>query len=358
MGLKTIHIDQFCAGFSPGDAISNEAINLRNFLRKCGYKSDIYSEQFKENENVKYYGRYHGNKNSIIIYHHSFYTEILHELRKWSARKILIFHNVTPPYYVRQYNRKLAKTLFQAKNELRKIRKEFHEVAADSIFNATVLKNLGFNNVTVLPVPVEFRELDADFSFSESRLNFIRDGKLNVLFVGRIFPNKCHQDILKAFYFFQKLRPESRLLMVGPFHPGVRGYTAELNILKRELGLCEKTFFTDMLSDQEVVECYKNSNIFLSMSEHEGFFVPLLESMHYNLPILAYGSTVIPETLGNSGVIFYKKDFVRIAEMMVEIIENSELRNSIISRQSNRIQEFKSETSFSILLDLIKKIEK
>jgi glycosyltransferase involved in cell wall biosynthesis len=177
---------------------------------------------------------------------------------------------------------------------------------------------------------------------------FLREG-INIIFVGRIFPNKRHQDIIKSFYYFKKLRPESRLILIGPFHPGVRGYTNELANLAAELGLKKDVIFTGMIPQKELNRCYEFADLFFSMSEHEGFFVPLIECMYKRVPILAFASSVIPETLGRSGISFYKKEFGLVAEMMLELIENETLRRGVLDAQTRRVSDFSMQKTLPIL---------
>lgn len=350
------YIDQFCAGFSSGDAISNEALIIRSFLRRAGFESEIYCEQFadKDSNQVHHYRNYHNKKESLIIYHHSFHTGLLKELKTAPANKLLIFHNVTPAKYVEPYNPMMADSLRLAREELVEIADRFDAVLADSRFNADFLTRLGFKEIGIMPVPVDFSSLH--FQKTPPHLRYLEDGRANILFVGRIFPNKMHQDLIKAFYFFHRLDPFSRLLLVGPLHPGVRGYAAELHNLSSELGLEDAIVFSDMVSNDDIAAFYHNSHLFLSMSDHEGFFVPLLESMHFELPILAYGSSVIPETLGESGIVFYEKNFPQLAELMLDLTAEGELRRAVVAGQRERLTSFSPEITrrklFQVLADL------
>ncbi|MCB1318004.1 MAG: glycosyl transferase, partial [Leptospiraceae bacterium] len=106
-------MDQFCAGFATGDAISNEALILQDFLQRFGIASTIYSQHFNENDAhlVRHYKEYRDDRNSILIYHHSFYSDFLKQLKYLRSRRILVFHNMTPPEYVQPYNREIAEQL-------------------------------------------------------------------------------------------------------------------------------------------------------------------------------------------------------------------------------------------------------
>ncbi len=342
------YIDQFCAGFSTGDAISNEALILQRCLRDLGYKSEIYCEQYtdRDSDRVLHFRDYHKRRDALLIYHHSFYTEILNHIGDYPARKILIFHNITPPEYVRPYNRHIADQLGLARTELAKLSAQFQTVLADSRFNADELLRLGFQKADVLPVALDFDSMIA--GPVPDHMHYLTDGKANIIFVGRVFPNKKHQDLIKVFYYFNKIRPDSRMIFVGAFHPGVRGYTAELNNLTSQLGLSDSIIFTGMVSPDEILSFYANSHLFLSMSEHEGFFVPLLESMHFQIPILAYGSSVIPETMGDCGVIFHEKNYCMVAEMMNTVLESAELKKRILEGQNKRLSSYSLLESLNI----------
>ena len=343
------HIDQFLAGFSAGDAISNEAVLIRDHLRNQGFRSEIYCEQYTEKDaaHVLPYRSYHGRRNSVIIYHHSYHTNILQKLRQYPSHKLLIFHNVTPSGYVEPYNRRMAESLARARDELRELRDGFQAVFAVSRFNAQLLSELGFADVQVMPVPISLPAMPE--GPLPGHLCFLDDGQLNLLFVGRIVPNKRHQDLLKAFFFFKKRKPASRLILVGPFHPGARGYAAELHNLVQELRLSDSVLFTGMVPDAELPFYYREADAFLSMSEHEGFFVPLIECMHFRVPVLAFASSVIPETLGSAGVQFSKKDFPRIALMLERLAVPSPFREAVLEGQLERLADFGSRQSLSIL---------
>lgn len=341
------YIDQFTAGFASGDAISSEALILQDFLRRLGYESNIYSQHFQEQDGalVRHFRTYHRSKNAILIYHHSFYSDFLNDIRQYPARKILIHHNTTPPEFVDRYNRAIAEQLTVTRTRLKSLAHHFEVALADSRFNARDLREMGFGHVEVMPVALDFdnweRLPDA------AHLNFLDDGRKNILFVGRVFPNKKHQDLIKTYYFLKRIVPASRFIMVGTFHPGVRGYTAELFNLTRELGLENDILFTGMVSQSEIQTYYRKADVFLSMSEHEGFFVPLVECMYFGVPIIAYASSVIPETLGDCGILFSKKDYPRIAEMIAGVLEQPRLHRNLVEQQKTRLPAFELSRTFA-----------
>lgn len=340
---RVTRIDQFCAGFSLGDAISNEALILKERLRALGYESEIYCQHFSDRDAdlVQHYRRFHNRRDALLIYHHSFYSDFLERIDQVRARMALIHHNTTPPEFVAPYSSEVARRLALTRERLAGLTDRFELHLADSQYNAQDLQSYGFRDVQVMPVPVDFERLGE--RTRPARLEFLEDGTINILFVGRIFPNKRHQDIIKTYSLFRKFVPRSRLILVGDFHPQLRAYSGELLNLARELGVADSVYFPGMVSSDDVRAYFSRAHVFLSMSEHEGFFVPLIESMHFRLPILAFDCTVIPETLGESGVLFREKDLPRVAAMMAELTENESLRRAVLDRQSARLGQFRLE---------------
>lgn len=351
-----MYIDQFCAGFALGDAISHEALLLREHLGKLGFKSRIYSQHFSDStsRDIHHFKEYKNKKKSILIYHHSFYSDFLLKLPKLKSKIILVYHNTTPTEFVRPYNGLIADQLDQTRQFLIKCSDLFQYNLAASAFNAKELANIGFKDIEIMPVPLlPFENIQ---SADSSEKMFLDDGQKNILFVGRIFPNKRHQDLIKSFYFYQKIEPKSRLCIVGDFHPYMKGYTAELINLTRALGIEDKVLFTGMVTAKQLHTYYQKSDLFLSMSEHEGFFVPLIECMHMQLPILAYSGSVIPETLGDSGVTFGSKDFPRVAALMHKIIQNKKWQKIIIKKQNDRLKDFQTAATIDIFNSVLKKM--
>lgn len=334
-----MRVDQFCAGFAPGDAISNEALAIRSMLQCNGIESEIYSEFYEHGPGleVKDYRSYQPAKESVLIYHHSFYTKFADLIPKLSCRKLMVSHNVTPGHFVRPYNRSFAGKLDQARELPGRIAHFFDGALADSQYNAEDLYRAGFKDVQIKPVIYSVD--DPDSGEESAALREIRKTEPEVIFVGRVFPNKKHQDVLKAFYFFKKICPDARLTLVGSFHPQVLAYTTELKNLVSALGLNGSVTFTGNIADEHMHSIYKRAHLFLSMSAHEGFCVPLLEAMYFSLPVIAYSSTAVPETLSDAGILFSQKDYPAVAELMSYTLENEPLKSDMRKRQKRRLEE-------------------
>ena len=174
-------------------------------------------------------------------------------------------------------------------------------VMADSRFNAAELEAAGYGPVRVLPLLLDFDRIAA--APDAALLRRLDDGKANVLFVGRCVPNKRIEDLLHAFHYFQSfMAPESRLILVGSL-AGFERYHAYLRSIACRLGL-QDVLFTGAVPQAELNAYYAAAAVFLCMSEHEGFCIPLLESLAHDVPVVAFAAAAVPETLDGAGILF------------------------------------------------------
>jgi len=183
------------------------------------------------------------------------------------------------------------------------------------------------------------------------------NGKFTLLFVGRVIPNKKFEDVIKIFYFFQKyFNPDSQLLLVGDFR-GMERYFASLQALVEELGLSD-VHFTGRVDFAELLACFHMADVYVSMSEHEGFGVPLVESFYLKLPVVAYAAGAVEETMNRGGILVREKEFPRIAALLDKLSKDNIFREKIVLSQNKAIEKFSRENVSAILLDHIQRVAK
>lgn len=159
------------------------------------------------------------------------------------------------------------------------------------------------------------------------------------LHVGRIAPNKSIHDLIKSFYYYHTwITPASRLFLVGS-SAGMAEYVKDLAALVKKLDLEKAVIFTGHVETDELAAFYALSDLYLSMSEHEGFCIPLIEAMHFGLPVMAYSATGVPFTMGSAGVLLHQKNHALVAEMAHEILTNAALRSRLVEMQYVRSAE-------------------
>ena len=210
---------------------------------------------------------------------------------------------------------------------------------ADSAFNAGELAGWGYPPATVFPLMLDFGKLGG--VPDRATMRRFADGKTNILFVGRCAPNKKIEDVISAFAYYQKgVESNSRLILAGSF-AGTERYQRLLLAMIRDLKL-NNVEFMGSIPQAQLNACYRSARVFLCMSEHEGFCIPLIESLVHRVPVLALSRAAVPETLGGSGVLFSEKHYETIAEMIGRLSRDEALRHAILIRQDGRLVSFKS----------------
>ena len=342
---SNITIHQMLPDFSYGDAIGNDVLGIQKALKDWGYDSEIYAQHvhsrligtarpFQEYKEIS-------GPDKILIFHFSIGSELSEFVKRLPDRKILIYHNITPAHFFKGINAEVERRCAWGYEELRKLAPYFDLALGVSDFNRQELERAGFRKTGVLPIFLDFNNY---YLAQEAPLKkSLQDGKINILHVGRLVPQKKIEDLIKVFYLFQKrLLPESRLILVGT-DSGVRNYSRAVKRMVEDLAITEKVLFAGFASIRELITYYTASHLYLCLSEHEGFCVPLMESMFFGLPVMAYLTGGIPETLGGAGIGIPEKNFEAIAELMSLVLEDRELRESLIAGQKERLKDLSLE---------------
>jgi len=348
-----MEIHQILPNITLGDAIGNETLLMREILREWGYKSDIYAQHIDPRIDAFHYLNYKriSSHTNVLIYHYSIGSDISDFIITLSDTIVILYHNMTPDKYFKEVNNQVADLLHKGRIELNKFANVAQLGIGDSEFNCLELKEAGFTDTDVLPLILNF---DKYYSKNEEILSRFNDDWINLIFVGRIAPNKCQDDIIKIFDNFKKFHPNSRLFLIGNYE-GFEEYYQKLNDLVLSLSL-QDVFILGKLDDPDLNSYYSLADVFICMSEHEGFCIPLIEAMYFNVPIIAYNSTAVPYTLGKSGILVNKKNHSEIASLINIIISNSSLKNRLIVTQQKRLKEFtyeKTKIKFKQIIDEI-----
>ncbi len=335
-----MEVHQILPALSYGDAVSNDALAIRDVLRDYGIKSEIFAKHHdpRVSKFVRPLEKYPKNPSNVIFYHFSSAgKDVTEYVKSLPGYKVLIYHNVTPPEFFYLYDKTLALLCLEGKNEIKTLVPHFDLALGDSEYNRQDLERYGFVKTDVLPIFIGIHKYDElDFSAWESTRT---NGTTNILFVGRLAPNKRQEDVIKAFYCYHRyINENSKLFLVGSSQISL--YVSKLKKLISNLELSDAVVFTGMVNEKELIQYYKNSHVFVCMSEHEGFCVPLLEAMYFNLPVIAYNAAAVPFTLGNSGILLNQKDYVTTAELINLVIENNEFRSRLILEQKKQLDKF------------------
>jgi glycosyltransferase involved in cell wall biosynthesis len=330
---------QFVTNLDYGDAVSDEVIAIDQALRERGYTTAIYCQYFASRLHhfAKVYHDFRLPKERwLAIYHHSIASDLCSFVNRLDCLRLMIYHNVTPPEYFYGTNYVLAELTRKGKADLPSMAPGYAWGLGDSDFNRRDLEIAGFQHTAVLPLIIDFDKygLDPDPAI----MRRLSDGRTNLLFVGRIAPNKRQEDVIKVFHFYKQLDPQARLILAGA-DIGMEPYRRWLDDLVAQLSLSD-VIFTGHIKLDELAAYYRTARVFICLSEHEGFGVPLVESMYFNLPIVALASSAVPETLAGSGVLARRKDYPAIAAAIHQVVQDEMLRQRLIARGRQRLSDF------------------
>lgn len=339
-----------------GDAVGNDALALKKLIAGMGYDTAVYAEnidrKLPHGTAFPLHSMQKLKKEDVLIYHFAIGCDLNERLKDFHCRKIMIYHNITPCDFFIPYNMTTYHLTQTGREQLARLKDQFNYCFAVSQFNKEDLLNIGFScPVEVLPILIPFENYKEQPD--ENVLNTYHDGWTNILFVGRVAPNKKQEDVIRAFYYYKThLNPKSRLLLVGSW-TGMESYYQRLCDYVEKLGL-KDVVFSGHVKFSELLAYYRVADAFLCMSEHEGFCVPLVEAMYFNVPIFAYAGSAIPGTLGGSGVLFREKDPALAAKLLERVLNDPALKEQIVRGQKERLKDFSYETVSGQFLRLLK----
>ena len=336
-------IHQMAPGFLYGDAIGNQARFIRGQLRQWGYASQVYA-QFRDNrlrDPGADYTHYRGGCSEALIFHYSIGSPLTQVALQHPGVVVPYYHNVTPPEFIRNYNPAFATLLEQGRQDL-VLFKDAPLALAASEYNRQEMLALGFKRVEVLPYLVLFDELRASAHSPLGReiAGRYNDGWTNILFVGRLVPNKRQDNLIRAFNFYHRLiNPRSRLLLIGS-DANTPGYRLELQALIEEFDLKHVELLGPIGPREGLGAYYQTASIFVCLSEHEGCCVPLLEAMAFDVPVLSLHATGVPYTLGESGILLRQKRYDVLAEALHLLVTDVSFRTGVLAAQRRRLADF------------------
>jgi glycosyltransferase involved in cell wall biosynthesis len=342
-------LHQFVHTLAYGDAISGEALTIRRLLIEQGIETEIYAV----NTDPRYKNLTLSNRdfpadfNGAVLLHYSIASPLNDLfLTLNNAKRAVLYHNLTPEQWFFPYNQRVVADLRQARSGLEAVVRSADLVLGDSAYNLIELEAFLKQPGKVLPLPFDSKKWDIEANpgiLEVLNSHGKSNGGVNILSVGRTAPNKCLEDIIKCFYFYHhKINRESRLWLVGS-DTDTEIYSFELRDLIDQLQLRDAVTMVGAVADTELKAFYKGADLYLCMSEHEGFCVPLIEAMNFKLPIIAYDSCAVASTLGTAGLVVAKKAHAEIAELMNLVLTRNDVKASLAQAAERELSRFSLE---------------
>ncbi|HZN94197.1 MAG TPA: glycosyltransferase family 4 protein, partial [Myxococcales bacterium] len=318
-----------------GDATGQAAVNLRWLLRRLGAHGELYSADVSPDLHalVRPISHLRPRPEDLVLYHHGIASWLSGHWMHLRCRKGIVFHNITPARLAA--GTPLEEPLISGRAQLAAMAPHADVAIGVSELNALELREAGYRSVHVVPNVVEPERFGPAWADARMARRLARPEGVTVVSVGRVVPSKRVEDLLSLHAELLRLDDRARLLLVGGYDAGSR-YVRGLRQTMRHLRGVE---LLGRVSHAELVAAYRAADVYVSMSEHEGFGVPLVEAMAAELPVLAYGAAAVPETLGGAGIAFDEKRYAALAELVRAVATDPRLRTDLLHGQARRLRQ-------------------
>jgi prepilin-type processing-associated H-X9-DG protein len=351
----------------PYDAVGNDVYGMCQLLRSGGYDARILAEEIHQDyegiaETAHLKSAYWNSSDDILIYHQSIGWPLGESLLSRTRNKIVLrYHNITPPRFYEHYARHYYDACVQGERSTRRIA---HIRPATfwgaSRFNAEGLISCGAPREQCRWVPpCHLIEESVNIPMDLPTVRAYHDGRMNILFVGGMKPNKGHLFALRAYAAYRNVyNQQARLIFAGSYDPGLQSYLEDVRRLSRQLGVESDVVLAHSVSPSQLKAYYYAADVFLCTSEHEGFCVPLVEAMALRVPILAWGQTAVPETVGDAGIVHERFDPMVFADSLQQMHRNPKRRLEIVTAGRLRYErEFHPKAIQRKLISLLREVE-
>ncbi|NRA44015.1 MAG: glycosyltransferase family 4 protein [Oligoflexales bacterium] len=365
---RSPRVDQILPSFGYYDAIGTDTRTIRDLIRAKGLKSDIFAEEGVLPGECRHLSEYtpFATRGNLLIHHFSVGSLVPYYLMGAGATKVTRYHNITPAKFFPYPHTSFAKSKCkQGRDQLPLVRDLSDCFWAASQYNADELEAHSFKNGAVLPLMRDYKKL-LEIEPCKKTTEFLqKDKRKTLLFVGRVVPNKAHHDLLfllKQYYDF--VDNDARLICVGrpdPYYGGVlvKSLAAEYGMrtsFDKPYGLHSDFILTGAVNEHELASFYQHADVFVCLSDHEGFCVPLVEAMNFKIPILAHKAAAVPETLGEGGLLVDKNKPLETLQGLTKLLKDQDEIKKYGYLSSKRAKDFDWETleaKFSSYLDSV-----
>lgn len=330
-----MRVHQFTATLSSRDAVGFHTLAVDDLLRELGHETELFAESI-HSDLVRRALPVHQHAQrpapDALLYQLSTGSGVAEYLMGRPEPLLLNYHNITPPEFFDPWEPQVGAELYGGRQQVVRLARRAEGGIADSQFNADELLAAGLHEVTT--VPVLFEPLTVE---RRNPLMGGRAGGPRLLFVGRLAPNKAQHDLIATLAVLRRSRPDAELVLVGG-SSSARYQNALTELADR---LCPGAVqFAGSVSSAELIDHYRQADLFLSMSAHEGFGVPLVEALGAGVPVVARDAGAVAETLGSAGVLLDGNDPVVAAAMITRVLDDQSLRQGLIDHGVQRAADF------------------
>ncbi len=357
--LSPVRVDQVIPSLASRDAIGVHTLALSRALRAAGIESDVFygnctPDVAAEGRPVTALGR--PGRDRYLLYQSSIGSPVFDILASRSEPKLVNYHNITPAALLEPWEPAVAFEAALGRAQLERLAPDCGLAVADSAFNAGELADAGYKETAVVPLLIDMTHAGAapDPVVADRLAEEKARGGAELLFVGKVSPHKAPHDLVKMLAVYRRLYDDrARLRLVGS--PLGTRYGPALEAFVADVGLTDAVIVTGSLDAAGLEAHYRAADVFVCASEHEGFCVPIVEAMGHGVPVVAYGTAAVPETVGSAGIVLPGKDPVRFAAAVARVMGDAGLRARLASAATRRVADFGLERSTARFVELVRR---
>jgi glycosyltransferase involved in cell wall biosynthesis len=345
-----VKVDQVLCAAGPVDAVTNQALACRRLFANWGWGGADYAEVIApsmDRGRVRPLRTLPRPDGGVLLVHYSGYTPAIEPLVGNGRRTLLISHNITPAKYMWEEEPFEGVRCSLAPEQLAGLARRADTAAAVSEWSAAELRSwAGRDDVGVIPILFDRSELGSP--------DGVAARSAEVLFVGRLAPHKRQDLVIRAFAEYRRAAPDATLTLVGvPISPA---FEAGLRRLAGALAPGAVTFESG-IGPAELAQRYRRAGVFLCLSEHEGFCIPLLEALHFGVPVVARDAGATAEVLGDAGVLLSHTDGIAtVAELLAIMAADEQLRAELRARGERRLAVYDFELTAARLREQLERL--
>ena len=351
---KTIH--QFTPSMEVGDSVSNGILYVQKMLKKLGFISNIYVSRGDLNinfkKNIHHISEYIEDANQLLFYHHSIGHNYHDKIMKFRDKKVIVYHNITPPHFFKN-NKHIQDLCIQGREQLKNSSNCFIASIGDSDYNCKELKSYNYKNVTTLTLLLD---LDKQIEYKPNQKLIEKYHDIyNIIFVGRVVQNKVQHQLIDVAYALKRKGVKNFKIHIigGASEPK---YMEFLQQYVKNMDMLVEVTITGKVSDEDLVSYYNIADLYLSISEHEGFGMPLIEAMKYDIPVLAYNAGGTTTTIPKEGLL-EKKAPSFVADEIIKLQKDPYFRVDLVKKQKMKLDSFSVKNTTNKLITFLNTLD-
>lgn len=354
LAKKSKKIALLLPSFAEHDAMGNYVKIYSEIFQKAGYETQIFARFFdnKFKGYVKSYEDFKEKDFALLNYHHGIGDPVAELAKDTSIPVLLYYHNITPAEYYLEYNWEIFQLLVQGRDQLKYMQKNVDFALSASKYSDRELQEVGYTNRDIVPIFFNTERL-ANIKSDQKTVNYLNKHKYtNITFIGRFSAHKDQESLVKAFFLYKNhYNNQARLNLVGSCFE--KRYLDRIKEIIKKLNLEDSINIPGTVSDEQWRAYYEESAVLVSMSEHEGFFVPVLEANFYETPIIAYNGGAVADTMGEAGILLKTKKPEIVAGLINKVVDDVDLRKQLIENGRVNYKKYAQELFEPNLIKLV-----